>query len=201
MADEKDGEKEEMKSQEEELEKFFAEDEEKAEGAITKEDVIAIVRDELKTFWKGVIAGKYPLPKYPYAKGEEKSLTIETDGEGGGHSEGIVIPITIKPVVIGEEKSTDTDKTEDKEKDEDEEKNTEKKEGENEEKDEKKSTDDTKDEQETQITELQKTIETMKKELEDLRAAPQAEDGDEKSAKKEPYRSDIIVENGRISSQ
>ncbi|MCE7738398.1 MAG: hypothetical protein GPJ50_03375 [Candidatus Heimdallarchaeota archaeon] len=197
MADEKDDEKEEMKSQEEELEKFFAEDEEKAEGAMTKEDVIAIVRDELKTFWKGVIAGRYPLPKYPYAK---KSLEIE-DPEGGLASEGIVIPITIKPVVVEEEKSTDTDKTEDKEKDEDEEKSTEKKEGEDKEKDEKKSTDDTKDEQETQITELQKTIETMKKELEDLRAAPQAEDGDEKSTKKEPYRSDIIVENGRISSQ
>lgn len=198
---EEDEKKDEMKSQEEELEEYFAEDEEKSDGvkAMEKEDVIAIVRDELKTFWKGVMAGKYPLPKYPYAK---KSLTIEGE-EGVLGEEGIVIPITIRPVVA-EEKSmkTEADETEDEEKKEgDEEKSKDKEKDEDTDEEKKTETgDDAKEEQKTEVAGLQKTIEDLKKELEDLKATPQKGEDDEKSTKK-PYRSGISVEDGRISKQ
>ena len=191
-----------MATQEEEFEEFFKElenesaentEEQKSEEqnseeekALTKEDVIKIVRDELKTFWQGVLSGKYPLPKaakypyakypyavYPYAKypapGAQKS--IEAD-------EVPVMPLFIMPQMVDTTQvPSQTDSTKSNEKDK------------------------VIEEQKSQIEELKKTVDELQKKLEDLSAQPAPEENKDDSTPTDTsqYVSDIVVEGGTIS--
>jgi len=191
-----------MATQEEEFEEFFRELEEEAtenteeqkseeekdeeEKALTKEDVIKIVRDELKTFWQGVLSGKYPLPKaakypyakypyavYPYAKypapGAQKNIEMD---------EVPVMPLFVMPQMIDTTSaSSQTDSTKSNEKDK------------------------VIEEQKSQIEELKKTVDELQKKLEDLSAQPAPEENKDDSTPTDTsqYVSDIVVEGGTIS--
>jgi len=191
-----------MTSQEEEFEEFFKEleneteensEEQKSEEqkdeeekALTKEDVIKIVRDELKTFWQGVLSGKYPLPKaakypyakypyavYPYAKypapGAQKSM--DTDDVP-------VMPLFIMPQMVDTTQApSQTDSTKSNEKDK------------------------VIEEQKSQIEELKKTVDELQKKLEDLSAQPAPEENkdDSTSVDSSQYVSDVVIEGDTIS--
>ncbi|WAE39512.1 MAG: hypothetical protein QIT36_gp088 [Methanophagales virus GBV301] len=191
-----------MATQEEEFEEFFKELEEETtenteeqksgeqkdeeEKALTKEDVIKIVRDELKTFWQGVLSGKYPLPKvakypyakypyavYPYAKypapGAQKS--IEAD-------EVPVMPFFVVPQMVDTTSApAQTDNTKSNEKDK------------------------VIEEQKSQIEELKKTVDELQKKLEELSAQPAPEETktDSNDTKTVNYVSDVVIEGDTIS--
>ena len=185
-----------MATQEEEFEEFFKELEEETsenteeqkseeqkeeeEKALTKEDVIKIVRDELKTFWQGVLSGKYPLPKvakypyavYPYAKypapGAQKNIEMD---------EVPVMPLFIMPQMVDTTQvPSQTDSTKSNEKDK------------------------VIEEQKSQIEELRKTIEDLQKKLEDLSAQPAPVENETISGDSTcNYVSDVVVEGGTIS--
>jgi len=186
-----------MATQEEEFEEFFKELEEDAtenteeqksedeEKALTKADVIKIVRDELKTFWQGVLSGKYPLPKaarypyakypyavYPYAKypapGAQKNIEMD---------EVPVMPLFVMPQMVDTTSvPSQTDSTKSNEKDK------------------------VIEEQKSQIEELRKTIEDLQKKLEDLSAQPAPVENETVSSDSTGnYVSDVVVEGGTIS--
>jgi len=193
-----------MATQEEEFEKFFEEleneteentEEQKSEEqnseeekALTKEDVIKIVRDELKTFWQGVLSGKYPLPKaakypyatypyavYPYAKYPMPSSKKNLDTDA---AEAPMIPFFVVPEMVDTTQvPSQTDSTKSNEKDK------------------------VIEEQKSQIEELKKTVDELQKKLEDLSAQPAPEENKDDSTPTDTsqYVSDIVVEGGTIS--
>jgi len=185
-----------MATQEEEFEEFFKELDEDAtenteeqksedeEKALTKADVIKIVRDELKTFWQGVLSGKYPLPKaarypyakypyavYPYAKypapGAQKNIEMDDIP---------VMPLFVMPQMVDTTSApSQTDSTKSNEKDK------------------------VIEEQKSQIEELKKTVDELQKKLEDLSAQPAPEETKTESTSQPNYVSDVVVEGGTIS--
>jgi len=197
-----------MATQEEEFEDFFKEleetmkeetEEEKSEEApeedeekaLTKADVIKIVRDEIKTFWKGVLKGKYPLPakypyaKYPYAKYPAPATKKSLD-------DGDFVPMYPAFVVVPQmQMQTDNTKSESVKTETTEQKNT--------------QTDDTKkdtkddviEEQKSQIEELKKTVADLQKKLEDLSAQPAPEK--EESEAKPDYVPEVLIDGDTIS--
>jgi len=195
-----------MATQEEEFEDFFKEleesmkeegEEEKSEGvpeegdekALTKADVIKIVRDELKTFWKGVLSGKYPLPKYPYAKYPYAKYPAPASKKS--LDEGDFVPMYPAFVVVPQmPMQMDNTKSESVKTETTEQKNT--------------QTDDTKtdtkdnviEEQKSQIEELKKTVAELQKKLEEVSAQPAPET---KTETKPDYVPEVLIDGDTIS--
>jgi len=203
-----------MATQEEEFEDFFKEleesmkedaedeetksDEEPTEGedekALTKADVIKIVRDELKTFWKGVLSGKYPLPKYPYAKypyAKYPYAKYPAPASKKSLDEGDFVPMYPAFVVVPQmPMQMDNTKSESVKTETTEQKNT--------------QTDDTKkdtkddviEEQKSQIEELKKTVAELQKKLEEVSAQPAPET---KTETKPDYVPEVLIDGDTIS--
>ena len=198
-----------MATQEEEFEDFFKEleesmredaedeetksDEEPTEGedekALTKADVIKIVRDEIKTFWKGVLKGKYPLPKYPYAKYPYAKYPAPSSKKS--LDEGNFVPMYPAFVVVPQmQMQTDSTTTDNAKVESTEQKNT--------------GTDDTKkdtkddviEEQKSEIEELKKTVAELQKKLEEVSAQPAPET---KTETKPDYVPEVLIDGDTIS--
>jgi len=198
-----------MATQEEEFEDFFKEleesmredaedeetksDEEPTEGedekALTKADVIKIVRDEIKTFWKGVLKGKYPLPKYPYAKYPYAKYPAPSSKKS--LDEGNFVPMYPAFVVVPQmQMQTDSTTTDNVKVESTEQKNT--------------GTDDTKkdtkdvviEEQKSEIEELKKTVAELQKKLEEVSAQPAPET---KTETKPDYVPEVLIDGDTIS--
>ena len=195
-----------MATQEEEFEDFFKDleesmkeegEEEKSEGvpeegdekALTKADVIKIVRDELKTFWKGVLSGKYPLPKYPYAKYPYAKYPAPASKKS--LDEGDFVPMYPAFVVVPQmPMQMDNTKSESVKTETTEQKNA--------------QTDDTKkdtkddviEEQKSQIEELKKTVAELQKKLEEVSAQPAPET---KTETKPDYVPEVLIDGDTIS--
>jgi len=189
-----------MATQEEEFEEFFKELEDTAEDteeqkseedetkALTKADVIKIVRDELKTFWQGVLSGKYPLPKaakYPYAKypyavypyAVYPYAKYPMPGNKKNTDDVPVMPFFIMPQVDTTQATSQTDSTKSNDKDK------------------------VIEEQKSQIEELKKTVDELQKKLEDLSAQPAPEENKQEGASvnSPQYVSDVVIEGDTIS--
>ena len=198
-----------MATQEEEFEDFFKEleesmredaedeetksDEEPTEGedekALTKADVIKIVRDEIKTFWKGVLKGKYPLPKYPYAKYPYAKYPAPSSKKSLDESN--FVPMYPAFVVVPQmQMQTDSTTTDNAKVESTEQKNT--------------GTDDTKkdtkddviEEQKSEIEELKKTVAELQKKLEEVSAQPAPET---KTETKPDYVPEVLIDGDTIS--
>jgi len=182
--------KEDTENEEEKSEEEPTEGESEDEKALTKADVIKIVRDEIKTFWKGVLKGKYPLPKYPYAKYPYAKYPAPATKKS--LDDGDFVPMYPAFVVVPQmQMQTDNTKGESVKTETTEQKNT--------------QTDDTKkdtkddviEEQKSQIEELKKTVEDLQKKLEEISAqpAPEKEEGEAKP----DYVSDVLIDGDTIS--
>ena len=204
-----------MATQEEEFEDFFKEleesmkedaedeetksDEEPTEGedekALTKADVIKIVRDEIKTFWKGVLKGKYPLPaKYPYAKypyAKYPYAKYPAPASKKSLDEGDFVPMYPAFVVVPQmPMQMDNTKGESVKTETTEQKNTQTDET-------KKDTkDDVIEEQKSQIEELKKTVAELQKKLEEVSAQPAPET---KTETKPDYVPEVLIDGDTIS--
>jgi len=188
--------KEDAENEEEKSEEEPTEGESEGEKALTKADVIKIVRDEIKTFWKGVLKGKYPLPaKYPYAKypyAKYPYAKYPAPASKKSLDEGDFVPMYPAFVVVPQmQMQTDSTKSKDVKIDSTEQKNA--------------QTDSTKDdgkddiieEQKSQIEELKKTVEDLQKKLEEISAQPAPEKEEDEA--KPDYVSDVLIDGDTIS--